>query len=286
MKKAKAGGYAVSFFESWGIDSLQGVIDAAEQTRSPTIVGFNGEMLSHSGRVTRERIAWYGELGKAACRSATVPCGLLFNECSNDQSVREAITAGFNLVMPADADASYDDYTERVTELTQFAHRHQVAVEAEVGELPSGLSDEAEHLGSTTDPDAMARFVTATGVDLLAVSVGNVHVLVKGSKSLDLELLRALREKVSVPFVLHGGTGIDRDSLHEAIAIGVTKVNYGTYVKQRYLHALRAALRSDEEDPHRLIGLGGDEDILVVGRRAVRDAVLERMDWLGCCGKA
>jgi fructose/tagatose bisphosphate aldolase len=85
---------------------------------------------------------------------------------------------------------------------------------------------------------------------------------------------------------LHGGTGIATDSLREAIALGVAKVNYGTYLKQAYLQAVRAALGRDCADPHRLLGMGGAEDILVVGRLAVRDAVLKRIGVLGCCGRA
>src|SRR5262245_5424899 len=68
-------GYAVGYFESWNLESLQGVIDAAEKTRSPVIIGFNGDFLSRPDRLARERLAWYGALGLAAARTATIPCG-------------------------------------------------------------------------------------------------------------------------------------------------------------------------------------------------------------------
>jgi fructose/tagatose bisphosphate aldolase len=74
--------------------------------------------------------------------------------------------------------------------------------------------------------------------------------------------------------------------LREAIGLGVAKVNYGTYLKQRYLRAVRAALASDEVNPHELLGIGGAADVMVAGRLAVRDAVLERIEDLGCCGRA
>ena len=88
-----------------------------------------------------------------------------------------------------------------------------------------------------------------------------------------------------VPLVLHGGTGIAPESLRAAIGLGVAKVNFGTYLKQRYLKAVRAALDRDCVDPHRLLGIGGPEDVMVAGRRAVRDAVLERIDLLGAAAK-
>src|SRR5262249_28048474 len=107
MRRALEGGYAVGYFESWNLESLQGVVDAAEQTRSPVIIGFNGDFLSRPDRMAGERIAWYAALGKAAAESASVPCGLIFNECPRDEWVRAAIEAGFNLVMPAGPDAAH-----------------------------------------------------------------------------------------------------------------------------------------------------------------------------------
>jgi ketose-bisphosphate aldolase len=280
-------GYALGYFESWNLESLQGVLDAAEETRSPVIIGFNGEFLTHPERLVRERIMLYGVLAKAAAEAASVPCGLIFNECSSDKSLREAVDAGFNLVMLADPEASYEVYEQRVKELVGYAHRRGVAVEAEIGELPKGVSGvvSTEH-SSLTDPDLAARFVSSTGIDLLSVSVGNVHVLTDGTRNLDLELLAVIHERTNAPLGLHGGTGIDAYSIKEATRLGVVKIAYGTYLKQRYLQAVRRALGKPETDPHKILGMGGSEDALVSGRLAVRDAVLERIDLLGCCGKA
>lgn len=283
MQAAEVGGYAIGYFESWSIDSLQGVLDAAEQAGAPVIIGFNGEFLSHAGRKTREALSWYGALGVAAARGTRVPCGFIFNECADDAWLRSAAEAGFNLIMPSDANAPHEDYVHRVQALVAHAHRHGCAVEAEIGLLPCGTGAEA---GAPTDPEAAVRFVARTGIDLLAVSAGNVHIKLSGRQALDLDRLAAIRRRVAVPLVLHGGTGIESDSLRAAIQLGVRKVNYGTYLKQRYLDALRKALGRVEVNPHALLGLGGDEDLLVVGRRAVRDAVLERLPDLGCHQRA
>lgn len=282
---ARSHHYAVGYFESWSLDSLQGVIDAAESSRSPVIIGFNGEFMSQPGRVATESLAWYGALGKAAAENASVPCGFIFNECSSDDWVRRAVTAGFNLVMPVPGeDESEQAYTVRVRAITDYAHRHKVAVEAEIGTLPFGGAADVD--SEVTDPARASAFVSATGIDLLAVSVGNVHVLLQGRQSLELERLAALRESLSTPFVLHGGTGIDEQSLKAAINLGVAKVNYGTVLKQRYLETLRRGLASTDPNPHHLLGYGGEADILVLGRKAVRDAVLEKMEILGCMGRA
>lgn len=283
MQKAMHQGYAVGYFESWNLESLNGVIDAAEQTRSPIVIGFNGEFLAEPDRIAQERLSWYGALGRAAAEAASVPVGFIFNECPDDGWVRRAVTAGFNLVMPVPAHGESDaDYTVRTKAIVDYAHAHGVAVEAELGTLPFG----EEPGGSTTDPRQAAEFVSATGLDLLAISVGNIHVLLHGAQALDLDRVAALRAGIKVPFVLHGGTGIDKASIQAAIALGVTKVNYGTYMKLRYLDVMRAALDVPEANPHKLLGMGGPEDVMLAGRRAVCEAVLERIDWLGCVGKA
>jgi len=287
MRHAVLAGYAVGYFESWNFESLQGVIDAAEEARAPVILGFNGDFLSRP-RQAEERLAWYAALGLAAAKSSTVPCGLIFNECPRDEWVRQAISAGFNLVMLADPDAPPAELEERVAAVARLAHANGVAIEAEVGELPMGFSQAGNpaHSGHVTDPDTAAAFVEKTGVDLLAVSVGNIHIQLQGESPLDLDRLGQIRRRVSVPLVLHGGTGIAEESLREAIKLGVAKVNFGTYLKKRYLAAIRAALGRDLADPHRLLGVGGPEDVLVAGRLAVKGAVLERIDQLGCRGRA
>ena len=285
-RRAREGGYAIGYFESWNFESLYGVVEAAEESRSPIIIGFNGEFLSRAERIAPERLSWYGALGREAAIGANVPCGFIFNECADDDWTRAAVTAGFNLVMPADAAAPHDAYVRRVREIVDYAHPRGVAVEAEVGELPSGIPGFSHGKAGKTDPEMARAFVQTTGVDLLAVSVGNVHVLLSGRRELDLDHLKALRRAVDIPFVLHGGTGIADESLREAIGMGVAKVNYGTVLKQAYLATVRTALAADEPNPHALLGMGGPEDVMVAGRKAVREAVLERLPALGCAGRA
>jgi fructose/tagatose bisphosphate aldolase len=183
--------------------------------------------------------------------------------------------------MPAGTGPTLEDYERRVKRLAVKAHARSVAIEAEVGELPS-----VEGPGVRSDPQVAAQFVAATGIDLLCVSVGNEEIKLKGRAPLDLVRLEAIHKSVDVPLVLHGGSGIEDESLKQAIRLGVKKINFGTYMKQIYLRAVRVALASDELNPHALLGGGADTDMLVVGRRAIRDAVLERIELLGCCGRA
>ena len=276
MQHARHHDYAVGYFESWSFESVQGVIDAAQATRSPVIIGFNGEWLAERQGASTQELRLYAALGKAAAMEADVPVGFIFNECPNDAWVEQAISAGFNLVMPADPEAPLDEYTKRVKRLASLAHSHQVAVEADF---------EADDLDPVAYAEGAAKFVAETGVDLLAVSVGNEEIKLQGRAPLDLKRLEALGRRLDVPLVLHGGTGIEDDSIRAAIHLGVRKINYGTYMKQKYLEVIRGALATDEPNPHALLGDGSSTDLMVVGRRVVRDAVLERIELLGCCGK-
>ena len=91
LADAGAGAYAVGYFESWNLESLQAVIDAAEESRSPVIVGFNGMFLCSPQRVVRERLELYAQMSLAAARAATVPVAIIFNECDDDDAIRAAI---------------------------------------------------------------------------------------------------------------------------------------------------------------------------------------------------
>ena len=283
---ARSRGFAVGFFESWDFASLQGVIDAAEEAASPIIVGFNGEFMSAKERVAPERVEWYGALARAAAESAKVPCSVIFNECSRDDWVRAAVDSGFNLVVPDDPQAQPKDFRKRVKALVEYSHAKNVGVEAGYEELPCGASGEVQGESRLTDVSEASEFVAETGVDLFCVSVGNVHIQLKSERSLDFDRLGALAESLDAGLVLHGGTGIPLADLRKAAGLGVVKVNFGTYLKQAWLNVMRQALAQPERNPHRLLGMGGPEDALMIGRKAVKVAVLERLESLGCAGMA
>lgn len=277
MHRATSERYAVGYFEGWSLESVQGVIDAAEETRSPVIIGFNGEWLAERTGASFQELKLYAAMGRAAAEQAQVPVGFIFNECPNDDWVEQAIYCGFNLVMPADPEAPLEAYTHRVKRLADIAHARGVAVEADI---------EDDELDATAYAALAEKFVKDTGVDLLAVSVGNEEIKLQGRAPLDLARLETVHGRVGVPMVLHGGTGIEDESIRSAIRLGVGKINYGTYMKQKYLKVIRAVLATDEPNPHALLGNGSATDLMVVGRKVIKEAVLERIELLGCCGKA
>ena len=130
-----------------------------------------------------------------------------------------------------------------VAELARWAHQRGAAVEGELGHLPNFTGTAVDTSGShLTEPDEAGEFVRATGVDCLAVSVGNVHLLEGREAALQLDRLSAVGQAAGVPLVLHGGTGLPADALPAVIAGGVAKINVGTGLKRAFLDAMREAL--------------------------------------------
>src|SRR5262245_408406 len=212
MGDAEQSGYAVGYFESWDLGSLLAVADAAERTRSPVILGFSGIYLPSPRRRVVDPLGAYAALGLEVCRGLGVPACLLFNESPDFESVVQAIDLGYGLVMYSDDGLDECALVERVARVVALARGACCAVEGETTPLEGvggGLAS-APADARMTDPDAARTFVERTGVDALAVNVGQAHLHGKATIRLDLERLSRLRRGVPVPLVLHGASSVDR----------------------------------------------------------------------------
>jgi fructose/tagatose bisphosphate aldolase len=290
MADARRYRYAVGYFESFNLASLLAVADAAEATRSPVIVGFSGLYLPHPARRERDRLAPYAAMALAVCRDLTVPACLLFNESSHSDWIAAAIDEGFGLVMFSDDALDSGTALARIGRTVELAHARGAAVEAELAALPGvggNLKLSANFDLRLTDPAPAARFVAATGIDALAVNVGQVHLHGRQLLRLDLNRLRELAA-LPVPLVLHGATSIVPADLQAAIAIGVCKINVGSRLKRAFLDALQRACRAVPRDanPYEAIGSGLDGDVLLAGRRAMATEVERFMHLFGSNGRA
>ncbi len=290
MKKALKGNYAVGYFEAWNMESMLAVVDAAQRTRSPVIIGFGGQFIGSKKREIEENIHHYGQLGKAVAETSNVPAALLLNEALEVDMLLDGMDSGFNAIMFEGHGMPMDEFIRINRRLVDLAHSRGVCVEAEVGRLPDAdIATESIGDGEKTDPDEAAFFVKQTGVDALAVSVGNVHLLEKGKARIDFELVKELTKKVNVPLVLHGGTGVAEDELREAVSLGMCKVNVGTSLKRAYLNAIREYMDSNtisKMDPHNIIGRGGSDDMLCAAREAVAREVERFIKIIGSENKA
>jgi ketose-bisphosphate aldolase len=290
LRHARAHNYAVGYFEAWNLESILAVKDAAEETDSPVILGFNGGFLGCSRRRVAENIFHYGALGRAIAERARVPAALILNEASRVPLLLQGLEAGFNVIMHDHQGCSLEQSLAINQELVRAAHAAGAEVEAEIGELPAhDLRTNRSIGGEKTDPEAAAAFVRRTGVDALAVAVGNVHMLEGRKAALDLDLIRTLCRRIEVPLVLHGGTGIQTAALAEAIRLGISKINVGTVLRRTFLLALDGYFRTHETarvDPNEGTSTGGEEDLLAGARRLIAEEVGKMMSAFGSAGMA
>ena len=221
---AKKGGYGVGFFNAVNVEMARAVIETAEEMRAPVMIG-TAEVLLPA--MSLERVSEY--LIPMAKKASVPVCvhydhGLSANKCT------EAMELGFSSVMH---DCSTDDYETNVTKLSkmvELCHAKGVTVEGELGHVGdnegAGLLDNPS--AYFTDPELAADFVRRTGVDSLAIAVGNAHGDYKFPPKLDFERIRTIAEKTGVPLVLHGGSGLSDDDFRRAVKEGICKINIFT----------------------------------------------------------
>lgn len=278
LKHARDNHYAVGYFEAWSLESLLAIVRAAEIARSPVMTGFCGEYLASPARRFTEEIGLYGEIAKKVAAGSSVPVATLLNESTDMNVAYRGIQAGFDMVMYVDEEMPAEKLIEPTRRLVEFAHACAVAVEGEVGAL--GMVEQVDgvkHAGRATDPDLAAKFVKRTGVDALAVSVGNVHFLEGSKATLDFGLLEELQRKVAVPLVLHGGTGIAKEDFAPGIARGIAKVNVGSSLKRAVLECENEYFSQNDVgkmNPNDALGRGGVLDLMIRNQDELIDEVL------------
>lgn len=291
LREAEVRNYAVGYFESWNLESLEGMWEAAEETRSPVILGFSGEQLPDSKRVVPGKLEPYAAMGLSFCKLASVPTALIFNESPYLGWIKKAIDLGFNVVMFSDEKCSYEEQKRKTVETVAMAHKKNVAVEGEMRSLHNKTWRRTSSLAlassTLTDPIQAEEFVRETGIDALAIAIGNIHITGSRKVDLDLDRLDAIKERVSIPLVLHAGSGISDETVKHAIKHGVRKINVGSSLRKVFFDALKEKISVTDPSahPYDIIGSGLDKDVLLTGKIAVKNFVKEKMLIFGSAGK-
>jgi ketose-bisphosphate aldolase len=294
LADASEGGYAVGYFEAWDSYSLEAVVEAAEAEQAPVILGFGCMMVDRTW-LDNGGIGLLGCIGRSAAARARIPVSLLLNETHTYEEALEGIEAGFNAVMLDTSAWPWDDAVESVSRLVQVAHGRGVAVEAELGHLPvaadhrhvvdGAIDDTAAEL---TDPARAATFVHKTGVDCLAVSIGNVHLLLDGLAPVDLALVAAIHQSVRVPLAIHGGSSFPPEAVPDAILHGVAKFNVGTVLKRSFLAGVRGTMEGWPAgvNVHAVLGSHREADVMAAGKTRMRSTVQKLMRLYGSSSHA
>ena len=222
LKKAQKGKYAVGLFNTTDTDMLQAVIEAAEESNSPVILG------------TAEVLLPYGELKLiapsviAAAKRAKVPIvvhydhGLTFDRCI------EALKLGFSSIMFDGSAKPYEQNIAETREMVKIAHAFGATVEGEIGHVGEAAKEDNLLTDMYTTPEEAKAYLEATGVDALAVAIGSAHGVYKKKPMLNIERLKEISGAVKVPLVLHGGSGLSDDDFKNTIRNGIAKVNIFT----------------------------------------------------------
>ncbi len=220
---ARTGGYAVGAFTVWDMESAQAVIGAAESLKLPVIAQAGPWEADFAG------IELLAEIVKHLALRASVPVALHLDHGESFERAMSAIHCGFTSVMIDVSDKPFEENAALTREVVKCAHAAGVSVEGEIGVVGGGIHS-AETGGelAMTNPGEAARFVAETGVDALAVAIGNAHGFYAAPPKLDFQRLRQIAERVSVPLVLHGGTGIPDDDIRKAVRRGIAKINLCT----------------------------------------------------------
>ena len=262
--------YGVGLFNTTDSDMLEAVIAAAEELRSPVIIG------------TAEVLLPYGELRLiapsiiAAAKRATVPVvvhydhGLTFDRCM------EALKLGFSSVM---FDGSAGDYEKNIAdtrEIVKIAHSFGASVEGEIGHVGQASSGDGEHADRYTKVEEAESYLAATGVDALAIAIGTAHGAYKSKPKLDLNRLAEIHAAVSTPLVLHGGSGLSDDDFRNTIANGISKVNIFTDLCLAGDRAMKAGLEKG-------VGYLETRNLKVA---EIKQEVMKKMILFGSNGKA
>ena len=250
------------------LEHAEAIAAGAERVGKPVILQISENAVKfHHGRLG-PIVAAAG----AVAAEATVDVAVHLDHVEDEALLHSCAGTAATSVMFDASKLDYDANVVATKAAAQLAHSNGLYLEAELGEV--GGKDGAHAPGVRTDPDEAAAFVTATGVDALAVAVGSSHAMSDRTASLDFDLIARLHSTVPVPLVLHGSSGVSDIDLHRAVTAGITKINVGTLLNVRFTAAVRAHLDADPKvnDPRRY---------LAPARDAVTDAVAATITAIG-----
>jgi len=270
---AQKGGYAVGAFNVENMEMVKAVISAAEELRAPVMMQTTPSTVDYGTLETFTAIA------KAEAARATVPVCLHLDHGNSFKLAARAVREGYTSVMIDGSHESFEENIKLTKKVVEMASASNIPVEAELGRV-GGKEDDLVADGDTnTDPEEARRFVQETGVDSLAVAIGTAHGIYVGTPVLDKERLSEIREKVAVPLVLHGASGLSDEDIMDCVRRGICKVNFATELRIAFTDAMKTLLASAPEtfDPKKF----GKKGI-----QAVKELVESRMRVCGCVGKA
>jgi fructose-bisphosphate aldolase class II len=273
LEKAKKGGYAVPLFDVFEMKGCEGIFEAIERKRAPAIVAI------YSGTFDEQSSHAFAAFIRSMAERASVPVSLMLDHGTGFEQCILAISLGFTDVMYDGSMLPLEENIANTRLVVRAAHAAGIGAEAELGHV--GMGSDYATFGAKkkgfTDPAAVERFVAETGVDFLAVAIGNAHGVYQGNPRLDVGLLKEIRKRVDIPLVLHGGSGLSEEQFKAAIQAGISKVNIATDLLMRAANQVKKSIHADKVSY---------SDIITALKDGIREGCEYYLDVFGTTQKA
>lgn len=250
----------VGMFNVVGLEYAEAITEAAEEMNFPVILGLPDPFLANH----KEGVI--AEMMTGLARRASVPVAVHLDHGGSFERVMEALRQGFSSVMFDGSALPFEENIRQTAEIVRIAHAMGASVEGELGYLgfTEGAPQNVDHF---TKPQEAAEYVERTGVDALAVAVGNMHGHYRGTPKLDLVRLSEIRDAVECPLVLHGGSGLSEQDFQNAVHAGINKINIFTHLNDITAECVKKGL--EEMKPWYVIS----EEMKAAVREQVKDLI-------------
>lgn len=279
LTKAKAGGYAVGAFNTINLETTKAIISAAKETKSPVIIQITEKTMDYAGgrsifNLVKNEVEFY---------APEIPAGIHLDHGKSLEIIKRCAAIGFESVMYDGSRKKYEDNAMMTKEVADFCHEKGICVQGELGNVPylsehrMGEVDWDEYM---TKPEQAREFVERTGVDALAVAIGNAHDFFQERENPDWERLEKIVSLVNVPIIIHGASDWEDGKATEAIKRGATCFNVDTNIRLAFMNTLSSIFKGKTEagfDPRNILGQA---------REAVKENVKRKMELFGSAGKA
>lgn len=240
LRHAKENKYAVGNFDVFNIEMLKGVIEGAEETKSPVIIAYGEVFIDYIS------IESFTAMVVEMAKDASVPVALHLDHAVQFETIVRAAHAGFTSVMIDASDKSLEENIAITKKVVELCRVFDVSVEAEVGHV-SGLSGMYENDDYMyTSVEEAKTFVEQTGVDALAIAIGTVHGVYKEEPKLNFERIREISDAIDVPLVLHGASGLADEDIKKTVDSGIQKVNVFTDLMLKSMDAIRENISNQD----------------------------------------
>ena len=266
LLKAKKEHYAVPHFNINNLEWTKYILEECQELQIPVILGVSEGAAKYMGGF--ETIANMVK-GLIKDLNIDIPVCLHVDHGQSFETCKKAIDAGFTSVMIDASRQALEENIKTTKEVVDYAHERGISVEAEVGHI-GGTEDNITSTETNATLEECIEITEKTGIDALAPALGSVHGFYKGEPNLNFERMELINNTLTIPLVLHGGSGIPDDKIEKAIACGTSKINVNTELQVAWTSAVREFLKNDEKayDPRKVIGSG---------EKAVKEKIREKV---------